>query len=130
MLSQPVISGWLRSAVPPVHSAGGCDGSSLWQRRLGLGLCVRVWLCACSGTAAMFSTALRRFATAPVFSGTLAGGVVLGAALSARPADAEKNVRSPAAALRAARLPRPRCACHPSPPAVLARGTSTTPLQR
>jgi len=40
----------------------------------------------------MFSTVLRRFATSPaVFSGTLAGGVVLGAALSARPADAEKN---------------------------------------
>lgn len=51
--------------------------------------------CVCSVPAAtMFATALRRLTSAPVFSSTLAGGVVLGAALSARPADAEKNVRT------------------------------------
>ena len=54
--------------------------------------------------AAMFATAFRRLARAPshLYGSMLAGGVVLGAALSARPADAEKNVRRVAA-----RLPQP-----------------------
>ena len=52
--------------------------------------------------AAMFATAFRRLARAPshLYGSVLAGGVVLGAALSARPADAEKNVRRLAARLR------------------------------